>query len=317
MMEAGGDPPSGGRDVTAVLRPLGHDRRRRTVRVAAIALCLLAGTVAAQATTRTYRPPRAGLAPAPAIAASAVQDGPAVLLIAFSGRCGSSRCTPPAENEDSLARDTVPALLEAWSAAGLSVEAWTYRGHVDDDPVRGRGYASADADLRAALAAWSSAGVAPRLVLLGHSHGTQFAHLLAFEHPEVAFAASILLDSMCLGWDGDHAARLVARMAPGEGAWSARGPYAVGCDVLAVPGVGRLDLGDVVPWNVARSLELTSGGQILGLVRDARDNVRLDGSATGIEGVAFRHLAHRSIDEPGEGALEFAASWLMGVLTAP
>jgi pimeloyl-ACP methyl ester carboxylesterase len=286
-------------------------RGRKTAGVAALALFLLLGTCGAQASTRSYRPPPAAARAASDAGFERVQH---VILIAFSGRCGSSRCSPPAENEDALALDTVPALLAAWSAAGLRAEAWTYRGHVDDDPVRGRGYASADADLRSALTSWSAAGSAPQLVLLGHSHGTQFAHLLAFEHPAVAFAASILLDSMCLGWDLDHAARLVHRMSPGVGTWSATGPFAVGCDVIQVPGVGRLDLGDVVPWNVARSLELTSGGQFLGLARDARTNVRLDGSGTGIDTVAFGHLDHRAIDEPGAGALEFAATWLIQVL---
>jgi pimeloyl-ACP methyl ester carboxylesterase len=293
-----------------------HERGRQAVGVAIVALFLLLGTCAAQAPTRIYLPPPAVAAAASGDVAERVQH---VILIAFSGRCGSSRCTPPAENEDALALDTVPALLAAWSSAGLRAEAWTYRGHVDDDPVRGRGYASADADLRAALVAWATGATAPpQLVLLGHSHGTQFAHLLAFEHPQVAFAASILLDSMCLGWDLDHADRLVARMSPGAGPWSATGPYAVGCDVLTVPGIrSRLDLGDVVPWNVARSLELTSGGQVLGLARDARKNVRLDGSDTGIDTAAFPHLNHRAIDEPGQGALEFAAAWLVQVLVGP
>jgi hypothetical protein len=292
-----------------------HGRGRRAVGVAALVLFLIAGSGGAQPSTRTYRPPPAVPGTTSGGAMERVQH---VILIAFSGRCGSSRCSAPAENEDALALDTVPALLAAWSAAGLRVEAWTYRGYVDDDPTRGRGYASADADLRAASASWSAGGdPPPQLVVLGHSHGTQFAHLLAFEHPEVRFAASILLDSMCLGWDLDHAARLVTRLAPGAGPWSATGPYAVGCDVLEVPGLGRLDLGDVVPPNVARSLELTSGGQFLGLARDARKNVRLDGSATGIDSVAFGHLDHRAIDEPGQGALEFAAAWLLDVLTEP
>jgi pimeloyl-ACP methyl ester carboxylesterase len=197
-----------------------HGRLRRAVGVAGLALFLIAGTCGAQSTTRTYRP-REAVAAAPDAVRVAV---PHVVLIAFSGRCGSSRCSAPAENEDALAADTVPALLAAWAAAGLRAEAWTYRGHVDDDPVRGRGYASADADLSAATATWAAAGAAPpQLVLLGHSHGTQFAHLLAFEHPEVVFTASILLDSMCLGWDLDHADRLVSRLAPAPGAGPRRG----------------------------------------------------------------------------------------------
>ena len=188
-----------------------------------------------------------------------------MILIAFSGRCGSARCIAPAENEDALARDTVPALLAAWSAAGAAP---------------------------------------PQLVLLGHSHGTQLAHLLAFEHPEVGFAASILLDSLCWGWDRDHAAGLVARMAPGAGPWAATGPYAPGCDVLTVPGVGRLDLGDVVPWNVTRSLE-PYDRTCTAVVRSARRRMTLGLPEAGVIRQLIKLATssrHRPRDRPGRPA---------------
>jgi len=247
---------------------------------------------------------------------TAAGEGPDVLLIVFSGRCAIRSCTPPDENFDALAQRLVPAVVAVWSAAGLEVEAWTYRSHVDDHPERGRGYASATDDLRNAVQdGILRPGSATRAVLLGYSHGTQFAHLLAFEHPQVPFAASVLLDSICLGWDADHAARLVEALAPGVGVWADRGPYRVGCNVLEVPDVGaRLDLGDVVPWNVARSLEVRSGGQLLGVVRDVRDNVRPDGSTEGLEIVRLPAMHHQESDEPQGPSFDAWTGWVLEVL---
>jgi hypothetical protein len=292
--------------------------RRQAARLVPLALaCALSLTSQAwaDAPSTVYLPPPPVH---PAIAAGAgAGEGPDLLLIAFSGRCALRSCTPPDENVDALAQRLVPAALAVWRAAGLDAVAWTYRNHVDDHPERGRGYLSATRDLRNAVqdgVLGPASGT--RAILLGYSHGTQFAHLLAFEHPEVPFAASVLLDSICLGWDGDHAERLVAALAPGVGAWADRGPYKVGCDVLEVPGVGsRLDLGDVVPWNVARSLEVRSGGQVAGVVRDVRDNVRIDGSVEGLEIVRLPAMHHQDSDEPQGPSFDAWTAWVLEVVT--
>ncbi len=301
------------------------DRSWRGAATAALAACLTVATLASWAGAASpidrYRPPDGWRAPPervrPADAPSDVAgEAPRIVLIAFSGRCAGSTCTPPEENRDALADVLVPAAVAAWSDAGFHVEAWTYRAHVDDDPERGRGYDSARGDLEKAvqdgvLGPDSSA----RLVLLGYSHGTQFAHLLAFEHPGVPFAASVLLDSICLGWDADHAAALVAALAPGAGPWGDDGPYQVGCDVLGIPGlVGRLDLGDVVPWNVERSLEVRTGGQMLGAVRDVRTNVRPDGSKAGLDVSDLADARHQEVDEVGGAAFAVWVAWVLEVL---
>jgi hypothetical protein len=281
--------------------------------------CVLATWVVAWAAEPSshYLPPPPVFSPeAGRVGETAAGEGSDVLLIVFSGRCAIRSCTPPDENFDALAQRLVPAVVAAWSAAGLEVEAWTYRSHVDDHPERGRGYASATVDLRNAVQdGILRPGSATRAVLLGYSHGTQFAHLLAFEHPQVRFAASVLLDSICLGWDADHAARLVEALAPGVGVWADRGPYRVGCNVFEVPDVGaRLDLGDVVPWNVARSLEVRSGGQMLGVVRDVRDNFRPDGSTEGLEIVRLPAMHHQESDEPQGPSFDAWTRWVLEVL---
>jgi hypothetical protein len=292
---------------------------RRAWTALALAGLLVVGVAGAAdpPSTRYLPPDPVAIAPPPGVAGAG--EGPDLLLLAFSGRCALRSCTPPDENEDALARSLVPAALAAWRAAGLTADAWTYRSHVDDDPVRGRGYLSAVADLQSAVRDGTIGPGSPtRVVLLGYSHGTQWAHLIAFEHPEVAFAASVLLDSICLGWDADHAARLVAAVAPGRGRWSAEGPYTVGCDVLSVPGVlGHLDLGDVVPWNVERSLEVWSGGQALGVVRDVRRNVRPDGSRSGLSLSEHPEMRHQASDEPDGVAFAVWASWVVELVRAP
>ena len=179
------------------------DRACRRAARALVVTCVLAMWVVAWAAEPSGR----YLPPAPAAPSDAARagetgagEGPDVLLFVFAGRCAIRSCTPPDENFDALAQRLVPAVVAAWRAAGLEVEAWTYRSHVDDHPERGRGYASAVEDLRNAVQdGILRPGSDTRAVLLGYSHGTQFAHLLAFEHPQVPFAASVLLDSICLG----------------------------------------------------------------------------------------------------------------------
>ncbi len=268
-----------------------------------------------------YRPPAfdaAALVVADPAGAARPADAPDVLILAFSGRCDPSVCVAPDGNSDDLARDTLPALIDALADAGVNASFLSYRAHVEDHPLLGRGYRSANADVERLLADAIARRRDPtRLVLLGHSHGTQFAHLLAFEHPEVAFEASVLLDSVCLAWDADHARTLVEALAPGVGTWGPTTEDHVGCDVLDVPGVGRRDLGDVVPWNVTASLEIQSGGQVMGLVRDVTPNLRLDGSTLALDLVRFPEVHHRDIDEPGSPAFPVIVSWLTSRLRVP
>jgi hypothetical protein len=277
-------------------------------------VCGACAPAVVDASAPRYRPPpfdAAALALPDPVGAARPADAPDVLILAFSGRCDPSVCVAPDGNSDDLARDTLPALVRAMADKGVSVSFRSYRAHVDDHALLGSGYRSAAADLIRAFEDWVVGRRDPtRLVLLGHSHGTQFVHLLAFEHPQVPFEASVLIDSVCVAWDADHARRLVEAMTPGVGDWATASAYQVGCDVLDLPQVGRRDLGDVVPWNVATSLEVQSGGQVLGLVRDATPNLRLDGSTLALDLVRFTDVRHRDVDEPSSPAFDVIVTWL-------
>lgn len=247
---------------------------------------------------------------------------PDVVVFAFSGRCGFP-CHPDA-NRDGWGPTHVHALERALVAAGsdLRVEFRTYRAHVHDRLGYGRGFLSALSDLDEVHASLMTGFANPaRLVLMGHSHGTQFAHLLAYERPNVRFAASILLDSVCLQWDADHASAFVAALRTPHGVRAAGGPHDVGCKVMPVTGRGYMDVGDTVPATIERSLEVHSGGSVFsgvaGLVRDTTPNSRGDGTRRGIELLSVLWEDHSRVAEASSYAYVTAMSWLADTLAGP
>jgi pimeloyl-ACP methyl ester carboxylesterase len=247
---------------------------------------------------------------------------PDVVVFAFSGRC-SFDCHPD-NNRDGWEPEHRDALELALAAEGadLHVEFRTYRAHVYDRSGFGRGFLSALSDLDIVHESLITGVANPtRLVLMGHSHGTQFAHLMAYERPDVAFAASILLDSVCLSWDADHAAAFVAALRSPPGAPGAGGPYAVGCKVKPVSGRGYLDVGDAVPVTIERSLEVHSGDaedlDELSPVRDTTPNSRGDGTRRGIELLVAHRESHTRVAEASSQAFLAAMAWLADVLADP
>lgn len=244
---------------------------------------------------------------------------PDVVVFAFSGRCGPD-CHPDNNRDDwePAHRDALERALAA-EAADLRVEFRTFRAHVHDRPGYGRGFLSALSDLDSVHERLITGVANPtRIVVMGHSHGTQFAHLLAYERPDVGFAASILLDSVCLSWDADHAAAFVAALRSPPGARGAGGPYAVGCKVKPISGRGYLDVGDAVPVTIERSLEVHSGDaedlDELSPIRDTTPNSRGDGTTRGIELLTAERESHTRVAEASSQAFLAAMAWLANVL---
>lgn len=246
---------------------------------------------------------------------------PDVIVLAFSGRCGPL-CHPD-DNSADWTEAHRSAIQGAFAAAGVSqhVELRQYRSHLHDRDGFGKGFLSALAELDDLHQSLANGFLNPtRFVLLSHSHGTQFAHLLARERPELTFAASILLDSVCFMWDVDHAETYVRqlRMAPGTRLGS--GPFSVGCKVVRVSG-RRLDHGDAIPSNVDASLEVWSGGSQwaggFGLVRDVTPNDRvttLGAYSRAPERLVVSWEDHERIARAYSFGFRSAADWLAATL---
>ncbi len=239
-----------------------------------------------------------------------------MVIFLFSGKC-SGFCEQPDDNRDSLAQDSAPTLQAYLEEAGLSVQVQNYRAHLYDDPQRGFGFLQALLDLDRIHADWVEGVDQPtQLVLMGYSHGTQFAHLLAMERPDVPFAASVLFDSICFGFDLHHAEAYLRELRDGQGLDG--DPAVLGCKVLPVPGRGALDVGDVVPFNVAEAMEVWSYGfRESGLVRDVTLNARPDGSQDGLTRLLALDEGHSAIARPGSLGFARALDWLRGVLLRP
>ncbi len=249
-------------------------------------------------------------------------DAPDVLVIGFAGRCGVAfvQCMPPGENRDYLGDAPQPGTMEAIAGAfeqlGYTTAAVDFRAHVDDDLARGFGYRAASDLVEHARDEWIRDFLDPtRVVLVAHSHGTQFMSLLAFDHPEVRYEYGVYLDAVCELWDFDHV----------EGGWFAARygaqanyprPLDVtgrACDAISVPSlIADQHIGDVVPWNVARALEVQSN-RLLGGVADLRDNHRPDGSSGAQTGIAteFFDEAHTTVHRADSEAMNWVVDMIL------
>ncbi len=65
---------------------------------------------------------------------------------------------------------------------------------------------------------------------------------------------------------------------------------------------------------MARSLEVRSGGQLFGVVRDVRDNVRPDGSTEGLEILRLPAMRPQESDEPQGPSFAAWTPWVLEVL---
>ena len=137
-------------------------------------------------------------------------ESEAIALLAFSGRCGHPGCGAPLWNTRYLDE----------KGTTLSV-AYALKDVVAGGTVR---YATAAAVVSKQRSKHSAMGYyemqgllddivdtsirgfdnPTRLVLLGHSHGTVWMSLLAYENPEVTFDYAIYLDGVCNSWERDN-----------------------------------------------------------------------------------------------------------------
>lgn len=221
---------------------------------------------------------------------------PDVLLMTFSGHTNSAFPLSPAANETYLdvPGSAGPKLRAFFEGRGLAVveRHFADRLRAPDADGNGRpdrldqlGFVEALSVLRQAAESWMDGQIVPtRVVVVGHSHGATWAHLLC-EAADGRVAPGALdihvlvtLDGVQTGWDGEHQGELMAwwDALPGKTFQGFHLPRDVSMSADAVAAdAGNRNVKDVV-WPVVRfAYEIMSDDPLGVVLRDLVRNVPL------------------------------------------
>ncbi len=235
---------------------------------------------------------------------------PDVVLLTVSGHTDIASLLLCAEGDNTAylgdPGDAADVVAEAFESLGLTVQsahfADRYRG-VPGDPLRA-GFVDLLATMQAVFDDWiDGVGDPTRLVLLCHSHGSNWAHIATSLFPEIPVAFLITLDGICTAWECEHDSAL-----PGSFPWD----IADACARWQVPGQpGLLDTKDVVFPAVRLHIEVRSDDLF---ISDGRANVRLDGTERDIVTLFSAGETHARVHERGSAALRFVTDAILAVL---
>ncbi|MFO7544554.1 MAG: hypothetical protein R6W77_03565 [Trueperaceae bacterium] len=229
-------------------------------------------------------------------------DAADMVIIAFSGHCGLvCRTEDTWSYLDTASEETggvavLDALVLAYERLGLAVETFSASSFVTShysktSDVVEPGYLQAQAYLDDVKREWIDGVDDPtRVVLLGHSHGTVWATLLAMNNIDVTFDAFVSLDAICWQWWGRHKDFITETFV--NGPWTIPFPLDQGdpCNAFEIPGMpGRMDINDVVPANVVFGIEVRTRFRLLSLdpnvLADDEPNVRINGTTDNVWGI--------------------------------
>lgn len=257
---------------------------------------------------------------------------PDLVIIAFSGHCGivcHTRNTWSYLDSASEATGGVAvldAIADAYRGLGLEVEVFSASSFVTahysaiSEEVE-PGYLQAQAYLDEVKRELITGAVDPaRVVLVGHSHGTVWASLLAMNNLDVTFDAFISLDAICWQWWARHKG-FVAQAFVG-GPWPLPYPLENGdpCNSLRVPGFDTtFDINDVFSANVIFGIEVRTQLRLLSLdpnvLADDDPNVRINGTTMNIWGIEATE-AHSDLGRYYNQSIAWVSS-MIGALGAP
>jgi hypothetical protein len=115
-----------------------------------------------------------------------------------------------------------------------------------------------------------------KLVIVAHSHGATWAHIATGVMSHIPVSCVVTVDGICSFWECEHQTGVAAWVAADAlvFSWDISRP----CDAWTV-GAAVYNTKDIAFDNVALNLEVQSSDFF---VSDCCDNVRLDGSSTGI-----------------------------------
>lgn len=247
---------------------------------------------------------------------------PDVVIFAVSGRCRFPCLEAPNGNWDYLGpRGAVNEVAEAFRDLGFRVETHAYSAHLlatHRSPISGKdeaGFVQLDEDFRRVRDELVAGRTNPtRIVLLAHSHGTNWTHQLARLHPSTPIDLMIDLDGICALWESDNR-RTFRRFYEERGGSPWPLDVSRACDVTFI-GRRAYRPKDLVYPNVRYDLEVQSrrvGGATVdspgpNLLFDSTVNIRPDGTRDGIETLVARVEDHGEITYAGSEALRWVAS---------
>jgi hypothetical protein len=286
----------------------------------------------AQAASRrsTVTPQTAGFVPTPANHGALRQreEGtPDLVIIAFSGHCGLvchtrntwSYLDTASERTGGVA--VLDAIRGAYEAMGLSVDVFSASSFVTAhysgvSEEMEHGYLQAQAYLDEVKRELIQGVANPtRVVLVGHSHGTVWASLLALNNLDVTFDAFISLDAICWQWWGRHKGFIAEAFV--DSPWPLPFPLDAGdpCGTFEVPGVGKVDVNDVVSANVIFGLEARTHMRLLSfdpnVLADDDPNVRINGTTSNIWGISAKET-HSDLGR----YYNQSVAWITAMITA-
>ncbi|MEM8883770.1 MAG: hypothetical protein AAGD14_06875 [Planctomycetota bacterium] len=257
-----------------------------------------------------------GSDPAPQVDRTPVEQ-PDVVLLTVSGRNLDllDFFCPPECNEAYLgeAGDAGEAVFTELTNRGLTVEVENYIAAWDnfEGPLR-FGARQLIRDLEEIYETWVKDQAEPtRIVILAHSHGAVWAHNVIAALPDIPIDILVSIDGVTTQWESDHADSLTD--------WfNANGnPFAFDLrdvsDAWLVNSVAR-DTKDVAFDTIGVNIEVQSNDF---LIFDDVDNLRIDGSETGIRRLFASGDDHGEVHEPGTEAMNFVIDEIVLALFGP
>jgi len=217
---------------------------------------------------------------------------PDVVILSISGHEGALNavlCTSE-DNYSYLGEpgEAVDAVIQAFVDVGMSVQYQHFSDRlaapdangdgVPDNPDR-LGFVEFLDTMENVYRWWIEGQADPtQLVIVAHSHGTNWAHIATSIKDYIPVSYLVTLDGICLLWECEHQQAVADWVAANslQYSWDISRP----CDVWNIPGQPLpMNTKDVVFPSVAINLEVQSTDLV---TSDCCDNYRLDGSLTGI-----------------------------------
>lgn len=249
---------------------------------------------------------------------------PDAIVLGISGHCPPP-CRAPRDNYDYLThRGTIDLIGDVIALRGYTVQYAAYGGsaieryHSKKSDTPQRGYAALLKDFQK-IEAWFDQPKPPKLIVVGHSHGSTWLHHFVRTHPHIPIEVQIDIDSICAAWDLDHKETVAKAKIdiPGQ-------PTVLQvCKTMQIKHK-KYESKDIAFPNVVHNLEVQSKrfpkqvskakGRYFNYLFDTTDNIRLDGSKHNIQTFLSAREDHGAVTRPLSDSLDWIRKRLANIV---